>query len=228
MKDVKNIITIAPFLADGFVDFDDVEFDLDKYSRFISENSGRLGGLRKYLICRLHDSWVVDILNQNDILTIKLSDFSTHVFADALIDRFLLPLNSDMLTFPLNIEFKGDLKVAYYKVDKDGILHEIEPLSLDVYLYEQITGVDNERIEIVFNFWKNASEREDGENVILIITANEISVTEIQDQSWNELFKHKYIDYYKYFKTQFTNERYVSDYNECVKLIKEVDSHTIT
>jgi len=225
--DLLNIQSLAPFLADEFVDSCDVDFDIDNYLSYINKSRGKIGDLSKYLICRLHDSQVIEIMNQNNILTIKLNDFSTHVFADAIKDRYNLPISHDELIFPINIEFRGDLFVNYFNVDDSGNLREIDPVSLDVYLNEQITRIDENRIEIVFNFWKEKSHNDKGECIILIISANNVSVKEIQDKSWEVIFKHKYIEHYNYFKMQFENGKYLSDYNECLNLINEIEKQII-
>src|SRR5258708_36528340 len=135
MSEERNIKTIAPFLADDFIDLEEPIFDTDKYSQFIDQNSYRLGTFKKYLICKLHDSWIVDISMQSDSLTITLNDFSTYVFADSIVEKFQLPIDPDNISFPLTIELKGNLKVQYNNVDDTGILHAITPLNLDVYLY---------------------------------------------------------------------------------------------
>ena len=87
MSDKRNIQTIAPFLADNFVDLEEPIFDRDEYSKMLKHNSARLGLFEKYLICKLHDSWVIELTHDLDSLKITLNDFSTHVFADAIVDE---------------------------------------------------------------------------------------------------------------------------------------------
>jgi hypothetical protein len=72
MNDKRNIQTIAPFLADDFVDLDEPIFDTDKYSVFLTENSNRLKNFKKYLIWKLHDSWITDFEIKSDKLKIEL------------------------------------------------------------------------------------------------------------------------------------------------------------
>lgn len=221
---MKNIKEVAPFLADDFIDLDESIFDADNYSVFLEEKSEKLGILKKYLICKFHDSSIVNISQNINRFSIKISDFSTHVFADAIIEKFNLTINHEDLLFPLSIEFKGNLKVNYFEVDENGFLHEIAPTILDEYLYEQVTKIEDDKIEIVFHFWKsNADEDKHGERVIVIVSASEISVVEEQEKAWLDLFGKEYDNYYEYFKSQFNSERYVSDYSECMKLIKEFD-----
>jgi hypothetical protein len=124
----------------------------------------------------------------------------------------------------LTIELAGKLKVEFNTVEDDGELKQINPTQLDEYLYEQITNIDNENIEIFFHFWKsNLKEDKPGERIILLVSAKELSITENQDQAWIEVFGNKFDDLYKYFKEQFNSDRYVSDHNECEKLIDEYE-----
>lgn len=219
----KNIQTIAPLLADDFVDLDEPIFDRHKYSKFLDNNGRRLGIFKKYLICKLHDSWVIETKQDNDSFTITLNDFSTYVFADTLIEKFNLPIDSGHISFPLTIEFIENLKVEFNKVDDDGNLIQIAPTKLDEYLYEQITHLDEEKIEIVFHFWKSNLKDEPGDRIIVIVSANNLIVTENQDHAWTKIFGNKFSSLYKYFKEQFRSGRYLSDRNECEKLINELN-----
>ncbi len=229
MTDKRNIQTIAPLLADEFVDLDEPIFDTNKYSVFLENNATRLGLYKKYLICKLHDSWIIDTKQDNNRFTITLNDFSTYVFADTLIEKSNLPIDSDHISFPLIIELAGDLKVEYNEVDEDGNLIQIDPIKVDEYLYEQVTQLDQEKIEIVFHLWKsNLKEDKPGERIIVIVSANDLIISENQDQAWRNIFGDKFNNLYKYFKEQFDSERYVSDHNECEKLIDEFEQNNLT
>jgi len=224
MSEKRNIQTIAPLLADDFIDVDEPIFDTDKYSTFLEKNANRLGIFNKYLICKLHDSWIIRIEQVLDKLRITLNDFSTYVFADTLIEKYKLSIDPDHIAFPLTFEFEGNLRVEYDKVDDNGNLKQIRPIELNEYLYEQVTLIENEKIEIVFHFWKSqVKEKRPGERIIVIVSAKELNLKENQDRAWTELFGHEYDGLYQYFKEQFDSDRYVSDHNECEKLIDEFE-----
>lgn len=229
MTEYRNIQTIAPFLADDFVDLDEPIFNINDYSVFLDNNTNRLGTFKKYLICKLHDSWIIDTKQDNNSFTITLNDFSTYVFANTLIKKLSLPINSNHISFPLTIELVGNLKVEFNKVDDDGNLIQIEPTKTDEYLYEQITHLDHEKIEIVFHLWKsNLKDDRPGERIIVIISAKNLNIVEKQDQVWKEVFGEKFNCLYNYFKEQFDSDRYVSDQNECEKLIDEFEQNKLT
>lgn len=224
MIEKRNIQTIAPLLADDFVDLDEPIFNTDEYLIFLDDDANQLKAFKKYLISKLHDSWIIDFNQEFDKLRITLNDFSTYLFADTLIQKYELPIDPDHLSFPLTIEFEGNLTVEYDKIDDKGNLIAISPTELDVYLYEQVTLIDKEKIEIVFHFWKShAKENKPGERIIIIVSAKNLNVKENQDQAWTEIFGHEYDELYRYFKEQFDSDRYVSDHNECEKLIDEYD-----
>jgi len=110
MTEKRNIQTIAPLLADDFIDLDEPIFDTDGYSIFLDNNENRLGTFKKSLICKLHDSWEIDTKQDIDSFILTLNDFSTYVFADTLIEKSNLPIDSDNISFPLTIELSGELK----------------------------------------------------------------------------------------------------------------------
>jgi hypothetical protein len=229
MTEKRNIQTIAPLLADDFVDLEASIFDTDGYSLFLNNNEKRLGAYKKYLICKLHDSCVIDTEQDNDNFKIILNDFSTYVFANTLIEKFNLPIDSDHISFPLTLEFQGILKVEFIEVENKGNLIQIDPIKIHEYLYEQITHLDQEKIEIVFHFWKsNIKDNKPGERIIVIVSAKDLTITENQDQAWREVFGDKYNSLYKYFKEQFDSDRYVSNHNECEKLIDEFEQNRMT
>ena len=207
MNKKKNIQNVAPFLADNFVDFEESIFDTDEYSKFLIENSGKLGLLKKYLICLLHDSRVIKLTHGIDSLKIKLNDFSTHVFSDAIVKKEKIKILHRKLVFPLTIELIGELEFTYNTVDNNGFLNKINIVKVDEYLYEQVTKLESNRIEIVFVFWANKLR----EKIVIIASCKELIVTENQDQAWNKIFGNKYNNHYKYFKEQFDSERYILD-----------------
>lgn len=225
MNDKRNIQTIAPFLADDFVDLEESIFDTEEYTRFLNQNSDRLGIFKKYSFCKLHDSWIIGIKNEKDRLEITLNDFSTFVFADTIIEKYRLPIDPEKISFPLTIEFNGDMEIEYNSIDEYGDLRKIDPIDLNVYLYEQITRLDKECVEIVFHLWKsNLTEDKPGERIIVIASGKNLIINEKQDKAWFETFGHDYDKIYDYFKEQFDSDRYVSDHNECEKLIEEFEN----
>jgi len=219
----KNIKTIAPFLVNDFIDKEEQFFDTEEYSNFLNQNAVQLGLFKKYLICKLHDSRIIELIHDLDSLKIKLNDFSTHVFADAIIEREKIKIPHNKLVFPLTIELKGKLEFSYNTVDNNGFLNEIATAEVNEYLCEQVTKIENDRIEIVFHFWKDAKKKRQGERIIIIASAKKLIITEKQDSAWSEIFGNKYDGYYEYFKEQFDSERYVSDHNNCLKLIDEYE-----
>ena len=218
----RNIVIVAPFLADNFVDLEEPIFDTDEYAKYLNESSDKLGLFRKYLICKLHDSCVVESTQDFDNFKIKLNDFSTHVFADAIVERKKNEIPHRKLVFPLTIELKGELEFTYNTVDDNGFLNEIDIVEINEYLYEQVTKLENNRIEIVFVFWAKRLR----EKIVIIASCKKLVITENQDQTWNKIFGNKYDDYYQYFKEQFDSERYVSDIEHCLKLVDEYEQKT--
>jgi hypothetical protein len=222
MNDKRNIQTIAPFLAEDFIDLDEPIFDREKYSILLKENSDRLKNFRKYLIWKLHDSWVTELEINSDKFEMKLNDFSTHVFGDAIVEKFKIDIEHDRLNFPVIIKLKGNLNIEFFKVKENGEIESIEPIKVDEYLGEQILKLNNNQIEIAFELWHSIPNEDlPGERILIIVSAKELNIIENQKKAWSEIFGNKYDEYYKYFKEQFEGDRYVSDYTECLKLVDE-------
>jgi hypothetical protein len=57
------------------------------------------------------------------------------------------------------------------------------------------------------------------------VSANNLTLAESQDQSWTEIFGDQFDELYRYFKEQFDSDRYVSNQNECEKLIDEFEQN---
>jgi hypothetical protein len=192
----------------------------------LDNNANTLGAFKKYLICKLHDSWVIDTKHDNDSFKITLNDFSTYIFATTLIERFNLSVAPDHLLFPLTIELAENLNVKFNMVDDDGNLINIDSTKLDEYLYEQVIHLDQEKIEIVFSFWKsNLEDDKLGERILVIVSAKNLRITETQDQAWAEVFGDKFNSLYQYFKEVFDSDRYISGHNECEKIIDEFEKN---
>lgn len=224
MTSKKNILNAAPLLGHNFCVEYEYEFDLNQYQQTINDCKDALGVFKKYLIDKLHDSWVLETSVTENLFSIKLNDFSTHVFADALIEKNGLNIDHEKLVFPIQLDFKTNSKVSFNLVDEEGYLTEIKPTQPDVYLYEQIVSYKNNIIELAFDFWTKSKGKKPGQNILLLISATDIFVFEQQDLAWNKLFGTEFDGYYHYFKDQFDSERYVSDQHICLELIDEYDS----
>lgn len=224
MTDKKNILNAAPLLGHNFSLEYEYEFDLNQYQQIINGCKDMLGVFKKYLIDKLHDSWVLETSVTENLFSIRLNDFSTHVFADALIKKKSINIDHEKLVFPIQLDFKTNARPSFNLVDDEGYLTEIEPTQLNVYLYEQIVSYKNNTIELAFNFWKDSKGRKPGQDILLLISATDIIVSEQQELAWHKLFGIEFDGYYHYFKDQFDSERYVSDQHICLELIDEYDS----
>jgi hypothetical protein len=224
MTNKKNILDVAPLLCHNFGLESEFEFDVHQYQQTINDSRVALGAFTKYFDSKLHDSWVLETSITGNLFSIRLNDFSTHVFADALIEKKGLNIDHEKLVFPIQLDFKTNSKASFNLVDDDGYLTEIEPTKPDVYLYEQVVSIKNNIIELAFNFWKDSKGRKPGQDILLLISATDIIVSEQKDLAWNKLFGTEFDGYYHYFKDQFDSERYVSDQHICLELIDEYDS----
>ena len=217
----RNIQDIAPLLADHFVDIESDATTFEENNKLVADNAQRLGLYHKYLGL-LHDSWFIKTNITADKFSITLNDFTTHVFSDVIVDKKKLGIDHDKLVFPIQLDFETT-NLTFNTVDEDGNIQSIEPTTINEYLYEQIISIDNDKIEIGLVVWKDGIEEERGQHILILMSVKNITLTELQDNAWSEIFGNAYDNYYKYFKTQLDTGRYLSDQSNCYELYDEYE-----
>jgi hypothetical protein len=217
----RNIKDIAPLLADHFVDFESNATTFEENNKLVADNAQRLGLYHNYLR-RLHDSWIIKTTITADKFSITLNDFTLHVFSDVIVDKKKLDIDHDKLVFPIQFDFETT-NLTFNTVDENGNIHSIEPTTINQYLYEQVISIDNDNIEIGWVVWKEGIEKERGQQILILMSAKNINLTELQDNAWTEIFGNAFDNYYKYFKTQLDTGRYLSDQSNCYELYDEYE-----
>jgi hypothetical protein len=217
----RNIQDIAPLLADHFVDIESDETTLKDNNKLVADNAQRLGLYHKYLGL-LQDSWFIKTNITEHKFSITLNDFTTHVFSDVIVDKKKLGIDHDKLVFPIQLDFETT-NLTFNMVEEDGNIQSIEPITINEYLYEQIISIDNDKIEIGLVVWKDGIEEERGQYILILMSVKNITLTELQDNAWTEIFGNAYDNYYKYFKTQLDTGRYLSDQSICYELYDEYE-----
>ena len=205
----RNIQDIAPLLAGYFMDIESDETTFEENNKLVTHNAQRLGLYHKYLGL-LHDSWFMKTNFTADKFSITLNDFTTHVFSDVIVDKKKLNIDHDKLVFPIQVDFETT-NLTFNKVDEDGNIQSIEQTNISEYLCEQIISIENDEIEIGLVVWKDGIDDERGQNILILMSVKNITLTELQDNAWKEIFGNTYDNYYKYFKTQLDTGRYLSD-----------------
>ncbi len=215
----NNIKTIAPLLASQFIDVeDDIELVRNR-DKFTSYQKTLLGGFHNYLD-KLHDSWIVNTKVNSETYSITLNDFTTHVFADALIENKGLNFNDDDLVFPIRFDF-NIIDITYNTVDDDGNIYPIEITIIDEYLDEQIIEITEEKIKVGLVVWKKGKP---GKPILILISVTSIVINDERDKAWAMIFAHNYDDHYNYFKSQLEKGIFLSDVTKCKELISKFES----
>lgn len=217
----RNIQDIAPLLADHFLDIEIDTKTLEKNNKLVTDNAQRLGLYHKYLRL-LHDSWFIKTKITEDKFSITLNDFTTHVFSEVIVDKKNLDLDHDKLVFPIQVDFETT-NLTFNTVDEDGNIHNIEPTTINEYLYEQIISISSDKIEIGLVAWKTGVKRKPGQHILILMSVKNITLTELQDNAWTEIFGNAYNNYYEYFKAQLNTGRYLSDQSICYELYDEYE-----
>jgi hypothetical protein len=217
----RNIQNIAPLLADHFVDIESDTTTFEENNKLVADNAQRLGLYHKYLGL-LHDSLFIQTNITADKFSITLNDFTTHVFSDVIVDKKKLNIDHNKLVFPIKLDFEIS-NLTFNKVDEDGNIQSIEPTTINEYLYEQIISINKDKIEVGLVVWKDGIDDELGQHILILMCVKSITLTELQDKAWTEIFGNTYDNYYKYFKTQLDAGRYLSDQSNCFELYDEYE-----
>ncbi len=217
----RNIQDIAPLLADHFVDIESDARTLEDNNKLVADNAKRLGLYHKYLGL-LHDSWFINTNITADKFSITLNDFTTHVFSDVMVDKKKLGIDQDKLIFPIQLDFETT-NLTFNTVDENGSIQSIELTTINEYLYEQIISIDNDKIEIGLVVWKDGIDDKPGQHILILMSVKNITLSELQDNAWTEIFGNAYDNYYNYFKKQLETGRYLSDQSNCYELYDEYE-----
>jgi hypothetical protein len=224
-KTIKNsalsIRDLAPQLAYHLIDIDNNQLVYEAYQRLIAENANQIGIFCKY-IGRLHDCGILSSMLSEKNFSITLNDFSTHIFADIIVEKVKLNIPQCKLVFPIQIDFVID-NLSYNTVDDEGFIHRIEPTSITEYLYEEIISINQGKIELGIVAWKNDNQEETGQYILILLSAKSISVYEQQASAWREIFGNCFDAHYSYFRTQFENGRYLGSQSIAYELFDEVE-----
>ncbi|WP_374949049.1 hypothetical protein [Mucilaginibacter sp.] len=216
----SNILDIAPSLAEYFTD---VEPRGDFNSVNLSESTDTISQYRPYFGL-LHDSRILESIISPDQFFLQLNDFTTHVFADALVNRKRLAINDDKLVFRIDLNFKI-VNLSFNTVDEEGFIKQIKPLNIDEYLYEDVISIIDGITKVGLVVWSKGKGNNSGRYILLLINAKSISVSEHQENDWQAVFSNSYDLYYNRFKTELKKGTYLSDQSLCEKLIDEIDEN---
>jgi len=217
----RNIQNIAPLLADHFMDIECDALIFQENNKLVADNAQRLGLYHKYLGL-LHDSWFIKTNITADKFSITLNDFTTHIFADVIVDKKKLDIDHDKLVFPIQLDFET-MNLTFNIVDEEGNIQNIQPTTINEYLYEQIISIDKDNIEIGLVVWKDGLDDKPGQHILILMSVKNIVLTELQDNAWTEIFGNAYDNYYEYFKMQLETGRYLSDQPNCYELYNEYE-----
>jgi adenine-specific DNA methylase len=227
-KNPKNIRNISSKLAYFIVDIED-EVAKEAFSdeeKLINANKERLGTFTRYSKSFLHDSEVLRSEVSATGYVLLVNDFTTHVFADAIVETKGVHIPHEELVFPLELEFNDFSEFSSYTIDLSGALVEAEPDQLDEYLYDEILEI-GEEISMGIILWKKSKKR-GGDYVLILLKAKEINVKEMQRKAWTKCFGNSYDDYYNYFLSELEKGRYLSGITKCIELIGEFDKKKLS
>lgn len=215
MNDIK-IQTIAPLIAHAFIE--DIAIDsayFKSYRQILKDKRPILGDFLLLMNGRLHDSWIIEQKFQENTFSLTISDFVTHVFAEALVNKTGLKIADSTLVFPIYIDFQLVNPPQYYDIQEDGTLTEVPPVVFTEYLDEQLLKVKNSR-KIGILATTNGSDK-----YLLVLELETVNVAFNQDAAWHQLFGNEYDAVYNKFKNLLNRGKYLADQSICDELLSQ-------
>jgi len=223
-----NLNSLAPTLVEYFTYEDIPEVVLKEYTNRIDRYKKNIGVGAKYFFGHLHDSKILSCKINKGNLYLKLNEVATLYFANALIKKMKLKINSSKIIFPLEIISEDTKHISLNIVDKNGRIFENGLVKLNEYISEEIIDFTEEKnIKIAFNLWsKNAKYVFDDyincKNYLLILSCRKLIINEKQNIYWEKYFGNRYDKYYNIFLEERKNGRALSDLFLCDKFIEEI------
>lgn len=213
MNDIK-IQTIAPLIAHAFIEDRAIDSAYFKsYRQILKDKKPILGDFLSLMNGRLHDSWILEQKFQEHTFSLTISDFITHIFAEALVNKTGLKIADSSLVFPIYIDFQLVNQPQYYDIQEDGTLTEVTPVLFTEYLDEQLLKVKNSR-KIGILATTNGSDK-----YLLVLELETVNVTFKQDTAWHQLFGNEYDGVYNKFKNLLSRGKYLADQSICDELL---------
>jgi hypothetical protein len=209
-----NLQVIAPLIAYSLID--GVKEDANYYKNYrqmLKDKKDILGDFLPLMNGRLHDSWIIDPKFNDNAYSLTISDFVTHVFAEALVKKLGLNVADSLLIFPIHIDFQLASPPKYYDIKEDGTLMEVPPVVFTEYLDEQLLKLKNSR-KIGILATTNGSDK-----YLLVLELKTVDVRPNQDAAWHQLFGNEYDMIYNKFKHLLSRGKYLADQSICEELL---------
>ncbi|MBB3842043.1 hypothetical protein FHS57_006072 [Runella defluvii] len=213
MNDIK-IQAIAPLIARTFIEDTSIDSAYFKsYRQILKDKRPILGDFLSLMNGRLHDSWIIKQNFLENTFSLTISDFVTHIFAEALVNKTGLKIADTSLVFPIYIDFQLMNPPQYYDIQEDGTLTEVAPVLFTEYLDEQLLKVKNSR-KIGILATTNGSDK-----YLLVLELETVNVTFNLDAAWHQLFGNEYDAVYNKFKNLLSRGKYLADQSICDELL---------
>ncbi len=209
----SNIRHVAPLLAHYFVEHKIDEVYHRNYRQMLKDKKVFLDDFVLLMGGRLHDSWITDIITSEYSCKLMLSDFVTHVFAQALVELKCLSIEESQLLFPIYVDFELTSGPEYYSINEDGKLTDIPPIVLTEYLDEQILNFKSSRKLGIL------ASSDGSDKVLVVLNLKLVKVKFEQDEAWYKLFGSQYDMFYDRFKELLRRGKYLADQSICEELL---------
>lgn len=200
----------------------------EKYASFISSENNFDEITKQYFGGRLHDSWVEKISYQSDQMSIVLNEFSSHCFADAIVEGFNLNIPHKKLIFPVALNFSKIKNISISWVNGNS---KIIPLNkekfipkLSEFLYDQIITLEENKISLGMLFWSGLKGNKS--DLLLQVECEKVNVDESQREAFIKIFGDKYLDLFDLYWAEKQSGNYF-DYSTAIELINKKTNKNI-
>lgn len=137
-------------------------------------------GAEGFLACGLHDSRVLGLDEFPGCVCLRLDDFSTHCFCDAVAHAHGLAHANPRPVMPVTLTFHGVSACRFYRLDRNFELvptnKQTDRATLSEYLYDEVSRLDETGIAVAIVFWRSSVQRHP--YVILEVEAKALQIEE--------------------------------------------------
>ncbi len=164
----------------------------NNYTELLLANKDHLPNGTIYLHDRLHDSQVLSIAHIDDNLNIWLNDFSTHCFADAFVDVFMVQVPHSKRVFPICLQFTNVKKYSISRINRNGKIIPLKPEKyfqhLNEFLYDEATCISENWVSLGMLFWNKRTNDWKKKRLLLKIDCGHLMIKEDQRDVFMRLF----------------------------------------
>ncbi|MDH3349808.1 MAG: hypothetical protein OEM02_17100 [Desulfobulbaceae bacterium] len=204
------------------------KFDDDLISRHTVAHKEKINAFEnnelfsRYFGSILHDSPIIQICNDKDLLQIKVNDYQCFDFASETCHAFGIKVPRKKLIFPLTLKFHHP-KIQLSRINKNDKLIYVNKTKyipkLAYWLHDEFQFISEKNIKVGILAEKRPCKGNKGE-LLLEVDSSSIEAHEEQKESYLNIFGKAYLQYWNRFREQWKSQGYLA-HEDMVLILSE-------